>query len=374
MSVAETHRVVVPRRGPPTVMEWVAGPLPEPGADQVRVRVEAAGVSAYDVMLRGHRFPGFPSVPYTPGEDFVGIVDKVGSDVSDRRLGQRVGGWTFGDAGSYAEHLCRPAAETVPVPDGLDPGDAVPMIVNYLTASLALHQTAEAKAGEHVLVQGAGGGLGSALLQLGREAGLKTLGCDASGKRAQIEADGGVAIDYRTEDVVARTQALTDGGADVVVDLIGGARQLLRSWRALRPGGRLVMLGMAGSLRSGTGIILPSLLMLGLFAIWPGERRVIEGPGMETYPRTHPNWYRQTLAGFFESASSGRLTPRVARRLSLRDAATAHALLEGGAVNGKVVLLADRPTRSASEGATRRAARDGTAVRPGRRLRNRMAT
>ena len=150
-------------------MEWVAGALPEPGAHQVRVRVEAAGVSAYDVMLRGHWFPGFPPLPYTPGEDFVGIVDKVGSDVADLRPGQRVGGWTFGDAGSYAEYLCRPASELVPVPDGLDPGDAVALIVNYLTASLALHQTAKTRAGERVLVQGAGGGLGSALLHLGRE-------------------------------------------------------------------------------------------------------------------------------------------------------------------------------------------------------------
>ena len=349
MSAAVSHRIVVPRRGAPDVMQWVAGPMPEPGAGEVRVRVEAAGVSAYDVMLRGHWFPGFPSLPYTPGEDFVGIVDKVGSDVAELQSGQRVGGWTFGDAGSYAEYLCRPASELVPVPDELDPGDAVAMIVNYLTASLALHQNAGARPGESMLVQGAGGGLGSALLQLGREAGVKTYGCDGSEKRAQIEADGGVPIDYRTEDVVARTHALTGRGADIVVDLIGGGRQLMRSWRALRPGGRLVMLGMAGSLTSGTGIILPSLLVLGLLSVWPGQRRVSSGPGMETYPKSHPDWYRQTLAEFFELASAGRLTPRVTRRLPLRDAAKAHALLEGGSVNGKIVLTADQAARTGCE-------------------------
>jgi NADPH2:quinone reductase len=354
-------------------MEWVAGALPEPDADQVRVRVEAAGVSAYDVMLRGHWFPGFPSVPYTPGEDFVGIVDKVGTGVADLRPGQRVGGWTFGDAGSYAEYLCRPAAELVPVPDGLDPGDAVALVVNYLTASLALHQTAKARAGERVLVQGAGGGLGSALLQFGREAGLKTYGCDASEKQAQIEADGAVPIDCRTEDVAARTHALTGGGAEVVIDLVGGAGQLLRSWRALRPGGRLVMLGMAGSLQSGTGIILPSLLVLGLLSIWPGGRRVAKGPGMETYPKTHPDWYRQTLAGFFELAARGRLTPRVAERIPLRDAARAHALLEGGGVSGKIVLLSDHGARTEPEGTERTAARKGAAPRSGSGLRSRGA-
>lgn len=100
------------------------------------------------------------------------------------------------------------------------------------------------------------------------------------------------------------------------------------------------MLGMAGSLRSGTGIILPSLLVLGLCAISRGGRRVVNGPGMDTYPGAHLDWYRQSLAGFFEMATQGRLTPRVAQKFPLRDAAMAHALLEGGSVSGKVVLLA----------------------------------
>jgi NADPH:quinone reductase-like Zn-dependent oxidoreductase len=132
---AQTHRIIVPRRGGPEVLQWVAMDMPEPGPDEVRVRLEAAGVSAYDVMLRGH---WFPPMPYTPGEDFVGIVDKVGTSVTDLEVGQRVGGWTFGDAGGYAEYLCRPAADLVSVPDGLDPATACALIVNYLTASLAL--------------------------------------------------------------------------------------------------------------------------------------------------------------------------------------------------------------------------------------------
>ena len=157
-------------------------------------------------------------------------------------------------------------------------------------------------------------------------------------------------IDYRAEDIVARTRALTGGGADVVVDLIGGAGQLLRSWRALRPGGRLVMLGMAGSLQSGTRIILPSLLVLGLLSIWPGGRRAAKGPGMETYPKAHPDWYRQTLAKFFDLATLGRLTPWVAARIPLCDAARAHALLEGGGVNGKIVLLVDHAAQKGASG------------------------
>lgn len=340
MSAGMAHHMVIRRRGGPEVLQWEPCALVEPGPNEVRVRVEAAGVSAYDVMLRGHRFPGFPGLPYTPGEDIVGIVDKVGTDVETLHPGQRVGGWTFGDAGGYAEYLCRPAADLVPVPDGLAPDVAAAMIVNYLTASLALHQAAKVKEGERLLVQGAGGGLGSALLQLAREAGLQTFGCDAAEKHDLIRADGAEPIDYRGNDVMQRTRNLTDGGADVVIDLVGGARQLLRSWRALRPDGRLLMLGMAGSLRSGTGIILPSLVLLGLFAIWPGGRHLAKGPGMENYPRAHPDWYQATLSGFFDKAVAGQLSPHVAHKVPLRDAAKAHAMLERGDVAGKIVLMA----------------------------------
>lgn len=339
MTKAHAHHMIVPRRGGPEVLQWVAMDMPDPGPAEVRVRVEAAGVSAYDVMLRDHWFPGMPPMPYTPGEDFVGIVDKVGAGVTELELGQRVGGWTFGDAGGYAEFLCRPAADLVPVPDGLDPAIACALIVNYLTASLALHQASNVSEGEQLLVQGAGGGLGSAILQLGHEAGLQTFGCDATSKQAQIRADGAEPVDYQSEFVVARTHALTGGGADVVIDLVGGARQLLRSWRSLRPGGRLLMLGMAGTLKSGTWIILPSLVLLGVFSVWLGGRRIAKGPGMEDFPRANPDWYQDALAGFFDMAIAGRLTPHIAQKLSLQEAAKAHAMLERGDVSGKIILV-----------------------------------
>lgn len=342
------HRMVVPHRGDPDVMQWISAEVPEPEANEVRVRVEAAGVSAYDVMLRGHRFPGFPAVPYTPGEDFVGIVDKVGHGVRDVHVGQRVGGWTFGDGGCYAAYLCRPAADMVPVPDGLAPDIAVSLIVNCLTASLALHQAAKAKTDEWLLVQGAGGGLGSAILQLGRAAGLRTIGCDSAEKHEQIRADGAMPIDFRTENVAQRTRDISDGGADLVIDLVGGGRQLLRSWRALRPRGRLFMLGMAGALRSGTGIILPSLALAGLFMMWPGHRRLVSGPGMETYPREHPGWYRDAVAGFFAMAQEGRLNPHIAARIPIANAAKAHRMLESGQTAGKIVLVRSTDTSWAS--------------------------
>jgi NADPH2:quinone reductase len=132
------------------------------------VKVLAAGVSAYDIMLRRFSFPGASRVPYTPGEGIVGVVDELGQGVSTVEPGQRVAGFTFGAGGGHTEFICRPASELVPVPSGLDSAEAVCLVVNYLTAYLAMHETARVQSGERILVHGAAGGVGSALLQLGK--------------------------------------------------------------------------------------------------------------------------------------------------------------------------------------------------------------
>jgi NADPH:quinone reductase-like Zn-dependent oxidoreductase len=119
------QRVVVTRHGGPDVLQAVKEDLPEPRAGEVRVKVLAAGVSGYDLMDRRYSFPGGPPVPYTPGQDIVGVVDRLGEGVSAFQPGQEVAGFTFGDAGGYAEFICRPAGELVPIPSGLDPAEAV---------------------------------------------------------------------------------------------------------------------------------------------------------------------------------------------------------------------------------------------------------
>lgn len=114
------RKVVVSKHGGPEVLQVIEEPLPEPGPGKVRVRVEAAGVSAYDLMMRASGiFPGMPRVPFTLGEDLVGVVDELGEGAEGIELGQRVGAWTCGRGGTYAEHVCIEDWEAVPVPDGL---------------------------------------------------------------------------------------------------------------------------------------------------------------------------------------------------------------------------------------------------------------
>jgi NADPH2:quinone reductase len=150
--------------------------------------------------------------------------------------------------GAYAEFVCLPQRELIPVPTRLDHAEAVSLILNYITAYQMMHRSAKVKQGQRVLIHGASGGVGTALLQLGRLAGLEIYGtCSARGAAAVSEL-GGVPIDYKHQDFVKETQRLTSDGVDVVFDPIGGAR-LWHSRQALRYGGRVVGYGNTTSLR-----------------------------------------------------------------------------------------------------------------------------
>ena len=335
----KNHRVVVTRHGGPEVLQMVEEDLPEPGAGEVRVKVLAAGISGYDLMDRRYSFPGGPPVPYTPGQDIVGLVDKLGEGVSSVELGQEVAGFTFGDAGGYAEFICRPASEWVPVPSGLDPAEAVCVVVNYLTAHMVLHGTAKMRSGERVLVHGAAGGTGSALLELGRLAGLEMYGTASKHNHELVSALGATPIDYRTEDFVERIRSLTGDGVDAVLDPIGGARHVWRSYQALRKGGRYVGYGMVATSKGGRRAIPLTLLMLVLLKLTPGSKQASMSAEIASFEQMHPGWYHETLTELLNLLAAGTIQPVVAEHFPLAEAARAHELLERGGHGGKVVLV-----------------------------------
>lgn len=340
MEQAKHHRIVVSERGGPDVLEVVEEELPEPRSGEVRVKVMAAGVSAYDITTRSLSIPGNPKLPFTPGEDIAGVVDALGIGVSTFEPGQLVAGWTFGRGGGYAEYVCMPADDLVPVPAGVDPAESVCMVVNYLTAHLYMHQTAQARSGERVLVHGAAGGIGSALLQLGHLAGLEMYGTASRHNHELVTALGATPIDYRQEDFVARIRELTGDGVDIVFDPVGGGRQLWRSYRALRRGGRLVAMGSVATEQQGVRAIPLGLLVVGLVKLIPGRRAPLT-PNMMKFPFEHRDWYRDTLRELLDYLATGKIHPVVAARVPLTEAARAHEILERGGHAGKVVLLAN---------------------------------
>jgi NADPH2:quinone reductase len=344
-------RILVARYGGPEVMRAIEEERPEPKAGEVRVKVLAAGVSLPDVMAREGMHPETPRVPYTPGWDLVGVVDACGDGVSGIEAGQTVAAMPI--SGAYAEYVCLPQRELVAVPPGLDPAEAVSLVLNYITAYQMLHHSAKAEPGQRVLIHGAAGGVGTALLQLGRLAGLEMYGTCSSRGALAVSDLGGIPIDYRHQDFVEEIRRLTGEGVDVVFDSMGGSH-IWRSRDALRRGGTVVAYGLTGSLRGGRLASGPSggrhrfraIAIFGFYiaAGWvlPGRKRVVPY-SIQTLKRLKPALFRKDLAALLDLLQLRKIKPIIARRLPLADARTAHELLGAGGVTGKIVLVPGAP-------------------------------
>jgi NADPH:quinone reductase len=179
--------------------------------------------------------------------------------------------------------------------------------------------------------------VGTALLQLGKLAGLEMYGTASRRNSELVSALGATPIDYRTEDFVERIREFTGDGVDVVFDPIGGARQLRRSYRALRPGGRLVWFGVAAAKKSGLRVIPLTLSMVFLLKLIPDGKQLPLAPDLSK----DNAWYRETLAELLDLLAAGKIRPVVAERIPLGEASRAHELLERGGYAGKVVLVAN---------------------------------
>ena len=340
-------RIIVTRYGGADALQITEEECPEPKRGEVRVRVLAAGVALPDVMAREGIHPETPAVPYTPGWDLVGVVDRLGDDVSAIEPGQIVAAMPI--HGAYAEFVCLPVGELVPVPEGLDATEVVSLVLNYVTAYQMLHRSAKVRSGQRLLIHGAAGGVGTALLQLGRLAGLEMYGtCSSRGASAVLEL-GATPIDYQHQDFVEEIYRLTSDGVDAVFDPIGGAH-LWQSRKALRPGGRVVGYGNTTSLRgrgltsnrSGRrnrlhGIPIYALYIAGGW-LFPGRKRVVPY-SIQTLKRLKPAWFRQDLTSLIDLLRQQKIKPIIAQRFPLAEARQAHQLLGKGGVTGKIVLV-----------------------------------
>jgi NADPH2:quinone reductase len=340
-------RIVVTHYGGPEELLVVDEECPEPKHGQVRVRVLAAGVSSPDIMMREGIHPETPALPFTPGWDLVGVVDRLGEGVSGIEQGQMVAALPI--SGAYAEFVCLPQRELVAVPSGLDPAEAVSLVLNYVTAYQMLHRSAQVKPRQRVLIHGAAGGVGSALLQLGRLAELEMYGTCSLGGASTVSDLGGIPIDYERVDFVTELHRLTGDGVDVVFDSLGG-RHIWRSRNALRPGGRVVAYGLSALLhggrlaagRSGARHRLRGVAIFGLYIaggwILPGRKRVVPY-SIQWLKRLRPGLFRQDLITLFELLEQHTIKPLIAKRMPLVEARHAHELLGAGGVAGKIVLV-----------------------------------
>jgi NADPH:quinone reductase-like Zn-dependent oxidoreductase len=340
-------RIIVTHYGGLDALQVLEEECPAPKRGEVRVKVLAAGVALPDIMAREGVHPETPRLPFTPGWDLVGVADRLGDGVSGIELNQLVAAMPI--HGAYSEFACLPQHELVPVPSGLDAAEAVSLVLNYITAYQMLHRSAHVRPGQRVLIHGASGGVGTALLQLGYLAKLEMYGTCSSAGFSTVSNLGAMPIDYKHQDFVKEIQRLTNEGVDAVFDPIGGSH-IWHSRKALRPGGSVVGYGNTTELRGEGfaarrrgrrnrlhGIPIYALYIAGGWLL-PGRKRVIPY-SIQTLKRLKPALFRQDLIALFDLLKQKKIKPLIAHRFPITEARQAQHLLGQGGVIGKIVLV-----------------------------------
>jgi NADPH:quinone reductase len=341
------NRVVQLRRfGGPEELEVVDAPLPTAGRGEVRIRVLASSVNYTEVLIRRRLYPQTMRLqpPFILGYDVVGEIDQVGEGVRGFQVGDRVADMTV--VGSNAAYRTLRAHDLARVPAGVDAAEAATLILSWTTAYQLLHRSAQVKPGQRVLVHGAAGAVGQALLTLGRLAGLEVWGTARGEHAAMIRELGARPIDYQRED----STRVLPGGFDIVIDGIGedGYR---RSFAALKPGGLLLAIGFSAGVqaRQDMRTIIMSIARMYFWRFLPGGKHA-RFYSINLMRARHPAWFRADLERLFGLLATGAIRPRVAERISFEEVAEAHRRLEAGGLQGKLVLCPDLPSRPSRAG------------------------
>jgi NADPH:quinone reductase-like Zn-dependent oxidoreductase len=330
--------VLLRKPGPPESLAIETLPDPEPGPGEVVIAIRAAGVNFADVLARQGLYPEAPKPPFIPGFESAGEIAAVGEGVDAFRVGQRVLAYHL--SGGYAERIAVRAERVFSLPDSIPFQSAVVLPLNYGTAYITLYRTGPVEPGMRVFVHAAAGGVGLAALDLGKRAGLEMTGAASTHfKRARLLHAGVLhVVSSRRLRVDRLSERIYGGpGYDIVLDSVG--KSIRQGMRALRPGGRLVSLGVGGL--SGGGIwgairfllSAPRFTFLDLLQPSVGLhgvnlRRLMENPAL----------VRRVIEQLIAWSASGEIHPEPGRVLALEEIAIAHRLLEKRGNVGKIVL------------------------------------
>lgn len=319
-------RAVVCRRyGPPDDLVLEELPDPAPGPGQVVVRVRAAAVNFPDVLLIAGKYQVQIPVPFTPGSELAGEVVAVGEGV-ELRPGDRVSGTSF--VGAFAEQALLSAAGVTPMPDGVDYAAAAGFGVTYRTAYHALRSVAQVGQGDWVVVLGAAGGVGLAAVDLAVAMGARVLAAASDPEKLTVCRQRGAeaTVDYHREDLKQRIRDFTGGGAQAVLDPVGGnySEPALRS---LARGGRFVTLGYAAG--SIPAIPLNLVMLKGI---------TVQGMEIRTFSTDHPAENARDTAELSRLFAEGRVTPYIGARFPLADTAAALRHVADRKAVGKIII------------------------------------
>lgn len=335
--------VVIPRYGGPEVLEVRESATPSPKANEVRVRVHAAGLNFAEVMARKGLYPDAPKAPMVVGYEVAGTVDAVGDRVTSFRIGERVGAMVR--FGGHAEAVCVPEHQVFAIPEGKSFEEAAAIPVNYLTAYHMLFDVFRVRSGDSVLVHMAAGGVGTAVLQLCRTIpGITTFGTASAKKHDYVRSHGcDHPIDYRSQDYVAEVLRWTDGkGVDLILDALGGP-DWKKGYSLLRPAGQLIAFGWANMSSGETRSVFrlasqfvqqPRFDLMKLMS----ENRGVAGTNMG-HLWHEVDLLKKSTRALTDLWAAGKITPHVDKVFPFAEAAAAHRWLEEGKNVGKVVLV-----------------------------------
>ncbi|MFQ5851791.1 MAG: quinone oxidoreductase [Candidatus Binatia bacterium] len=316
----------VHQNGGPEVLKYEEVPLPEPGVEEARVKIEAIGLNYVDIYQRTGLYP--LKVPFTLGMEGAGVVDAVGTKVKEVKKGDRVAYAMV--LGSYGEYAVVPSSKLVPLPQSLDTRSAAAVMLQGMTAHYLTHSTYPLKKGDTALVHAAAGGVGLLLIQIAKHAGATVFGTVSTEEKAHLARQAGAdeVILYAETDFAAEVKRLTNGrGVHVVYDSVGQTT-FDKSLECLRPRGYLVLFGQS------SGPVPP----FNLGALVPKGSLFVTRPSLLHYTSDREELLKRA-DDLFKWLSTGDLNLRIDKTFPLSEAAEAQRQLEARKTTGKVILI-----------------------------------
>lgn len=323
--------VLLTKRGGPEVLQIVEKEIRSPKNEEVKIRVLACGVGRTDIAMRYGYYPFAPKIPFVPGYEIVGVIEAIGTKVTQFKVGDKVAALTV--YGGYSEYIYLDQTHLVEVPDNVKEDEAVSLVLNYVTAYQVLKRIAKVKKGAKILITAASGGLGNAMIDLAKLDDLEVYALASGHKHEALEKLNVKPIDYKSKNWIKMLKTQVPEGFDYVFDGVGKS-YINKGFSLLKKGGILVAFGYPGFL----GMLQGAIKIMLLNSLPNGRNAEIYGIS-GAYAKDKST-ILSDLKTLLLLLKAGKIKPIISNRMSLLNAAEANRLLESGAVSGKIVLLA----------------------------------
>ena len=333
--------VILTKYGPPEVLKVKEFDTPEPSSNEVRIKVHYAGINFAEIMARMKLYPGGPKPGSTLGGEVSGIIEAMGQDVKDLKIGQKVMGLSLN--GSYSSHVCMDSNSIIPLPDNFNLDEAAAFPVIYITAYMMMFDLGNLQDGDTFLIHGAGGGVGTAAIQLAKTKNIKIIGTSSSWKHSKL-IDMGVdkCIDYNTDNTEQEIMNFTNGkGVDLVIDPVG-AKNWKLSYKCLARMGKLIIYGDQNLVKGER--LNPFVAMKELYSMpkyrpmdLMANNKVVMGYHLGRF-KGHEWKVKRSIDNLIDLINKNDIHPVIDSKFSFNEAPEAHRHIQNRKNFGKVLL------------------------------------